>query len=284
MKKIPLKLCHLLGEAKMEIFINEKKVILEKPMTAFEIRDTYKTDADVIILNGFIINSDSPLKANDCLTLIKKGEVPSHEELEALLVARHTPGVHDKVKKSVVGIAGLGGLGSNIAVSLARLGIGKLILVDFDVVEPSNLNRQQYFISHIGMPKTNALKELISRINPFVDVITINTYINENNVDECFKDAEIIVEAFDNPISKALLVNNILKKHPEKYIVAASGMAGYYSSNTIITKRRTSKFYLIGDGVSEAKLGCGLMAPRVAIAANHQANKVLQIILGENDL
>lgn len=267
----------------MKIYINEKENLLEAGLTAFQVRDRNKKDADVVVLNGFIITTDVVLKEDDRITLIKKGEVPKREDLEALLVARHTPGVHEKVKKAVVGIAGLGGLGSNVAISLARLGIGKMVLMDYDVVEPSNLNRQQYFIKHIGMPKTEALKALLKEINPFVEVITINEYITEENIDSCFKEAEIVVEAFDNPVSKALLVNTMLQKYPDKYIVAASGMAGYSSSNEIQTKRVTNKFFLVGDSVSEARIGNGLMAPRVAIAANHEANKVLQIILNEID-
>mgnify|MGYP000987502095 CR=1 FL=1 len=214
----------------------------------------------------------------------KKGQIPSQEEFEAQLVARHTPGVHAKVKNAVVGIAGLGGLGSNVAVSLARLGIGKLILADFDRVEPSNLNRQQYFTRHIGIKKTKALKELIKEINPFVEIETRDIFLDKDNVLDYFKDVEIIVEAFDNPESKATLVNTVLTKDKEKIIVAASGMAGYFSNNTIKTKRIRDNFYLIGDGVSEVVDGCGLMAPRVAIAANHQANTVLRIILGERDV
>lgn len=222
--------------------------------------------------------------SSEDLIQMKKDQIPSQEEFEALLVARHTPGVHAKVKNAVVGIAGLGGLGSNVAVSLARLGIGKLILIDFDRVEASNLNRQQYFIRHIGIKKTKALKEIIKEINPFVKIETIDVFLDKDNIITCFKDADIIVEAFDNAESKATLVNAILTKEKEKIVVAASGMAGYFSNNTIKTKQIRDNFYLIGDDVSEIVDGCGLMAPRVAIAANHQANTVLRIILGEKDV
>lgn len=224
------------------------------------------------------------MKAKEDLELIKIGKIPKKEELEALLVARHTQRVHDKIKKSIVGIAGLGGLGSNVAISLVRLGIGKLVLIDYDVVEPSNLNRQQYFINHIGMLKTEALKDQLRNINPYVNVETKNIYLEEGDVKNCFKECEIVVEAFDNPISKAMLVNTLLKQCPEKYIVAASGMAGYFSNNSIVTRKITNKFYMVGDGETEAKEGSGLMAPRVAIAANHEANTVLRIILGEKNV
>ncbi len=268
----------------MKIFLNEKSFFVNEMATAFGVRDFTKKDADIVILNGLILKENVKLKENDRLTLIKRGEIPSQEELEGLLIARHTPGVHEKVKNAYVGIAGLGGLGSNVAISLARLGIGKLLLVDFDVVEPSNLNRQQYFIKHIGMKKTDALKDILYQINPFVEVTTKNLYLDEKNIKDCFKDVDIVVEAFDDPKCKANLVNTILSKLPDKYMVAASGIAGYFSNNTIQTKRIMNHLYLVGDEISEARPGCGLMAPRVAIAANHQANTVLRIILGEKEI
>ncbi|KGG80063.1 thiamine biosynthesis protein ThiF [Caloranaerobacter azorensis H53214] len=268
----------------MKIFLNERKFDIAEGTTAFQVRDIVKKDADIVVLNGFIIKEDMPLKENDRLTLIKRGEIPDKDELEALLIARHTPGVHEKVKKAYIGIAGLGGLGSNVAISLARIGIGRLLLVDFDVVEPSNLNRQQYFIKHIGMYKTCAMKDIIFQINPFVNVDIKNVYLDENNITEIFKEVDIIVEALDNPYSKATLVNTVLNKMPEKVVVAASGLAGYFSNNTIATRKIKDNFYLVGDGINEAKVGCGLMAPRVGIAANHQANTVLRIIMNERDV
>lgn len=269
---------------KIRIFVNEKQVEIEDDITAYGIRDYIKKDAELVVVNGQVIKKDMDLKENDRLTLIKRGELPGKEELEALLVARHTPGVHEKVHKASVGIAGLGGLGSNVAVSLARMGIGKLLLIDFDVVEASNLNRQQYFIKQIGMLKTDALQELLAEINPFVEVETRNIYLDETNIVETLQDVDIVVEALDYPECKASLVNTVLGKLPGKQIVAASGMAGYFSNNTIKTRKVKENFYLVGDNVAEAQPGCGLMAPRVAIAANHQANTVLRIILGAREV
>ncbi|SMB87320.1 sulfur carrier protein ThiS adenylyltransferase [Desulfonispora thiosulfatigenes DSM 11270] len=268
----------------MKVYVNENPKEIKEGTSLFELKDIVKKDTNIIVLNGAPITKDRILNQDDRITFIKKGQIPSKEELEALLVARHTPGVHAKVKKSIVGIAGLGGLGSNVAISLARLGIGKLILVDFDRVEPSNLNRQQYFTRHIGMMKTKALEELIKEINPFVKIETKDIFLDQDNLIDCFKEVEIIVEALDNPESKANLVNTVLTKDKEKIIVAASGMAGYFSNNTIKTKKIRDNFYLIGDDFSEVQMGCGLMAPRVAIAANHQANTVLRIILGETEV
>jgi len=197
------------------------------------------------------------------------------------MMARHTPKIHQKIKSSVVGIAGLGGLGSTVAIALARLGIGSLILVDFDIVEPSNLNRQQYFIHQIGMKKVEALKENISKINPYVKVKTYNEKLNPTNIERIFKEAFVIVEAFDRAEEKAMLINVISERMPDKYIVAASGVAGYGDNNEIKTVRFSSKIFIIGDQKTPAKPGVGLMAPRVGIAAHHQANTVLRILLGE---
>ena len=207
----------------------------------------------------------------------------TREDLEAQLIARHSKGVHEKIKNACVGIAGLGGLGSNVAISLARLGIGKLILIDYDKVELSNLNRQQYYLRHIGMYKTDALPEIIKEINPFVAIDSKNIFLNENNIVNCFNESDIIVEAFDNPENKAILVNTVLTKTKNKIIIAASGMAGYFSNNTIKTKKINNRFYLVGDQTSQVNKNEGLMAPRVAIAANHQANIVLRLILGEDN-
>lgn len=200
------------------------------------------------------------------------------------MCARHTPRVHEKVKKARVAVAGLGGLGSNITISLARTGVGHLHLIDFDIVEPSNLNRQQYKISHLGMYKTDAIKKEIEEINPYITVTTECVRVTEENAAALFKDDDIICEAFDNPESKSLLVNTILEAFPEKAIVAASGMAGYESGNLIKTRRISKNFYLCGDGVTDAKIGRGLMAPRVSICAGHQANMVLRLIVGEEEV
>lgn len=268
----------------MRIYINEREHNVTAGTTSYQARKKFKRDADIIILNSFVINEDTELSDGDRLILIKKDEMPSRDELENLLVARHTPGVHEKVKKACVGIAGLGGLGSNIAIFLTRLGIGKLILVDFDTVDPSNLNRQQYFIRHIGMKKTEAMKEILEEINPFVELECHCLKLTKENIPECFMEASIIAEAFDNPAAKAEIVNTVLTIMKDKTIVAASGMAGYFSNNIITTKRIKENFYLIGDGENAAKPGSGLMAPRVAIAAAHQANTVLRLILGEKDV
>jgi sulfur carrier protein ThiS adenylyltransferase len=265
----------------IRIKVNEKETSVPSEATISQLKKQFKPDADVIIYNGFPAISDHPLKEADEIVFIKKGEIPSSEELESLMTARHTPGIHQRIKKSVVGIAGLGGLGSAVAIALARIGVGRLILVDFDVVEPSNLNRQQYFIHQIGMPKVDALQENLSKINPYVRVHTYNEKLDRKNVERIFKEAEVVVEAFDRADEKAMLINMVSAKMPDKYIVAASGVAGYGENNEIKTVRFSSKIFIVGDHKTAAQPGVGLMAPRVGIVAHHQANTVLRILLGE---
>ncbi len=205
----------------------------------------------------------------------------SVEEIETLLWARHTPEIQAKLKKGRVGIAGAGGLGSNVAVALARIGIGALVIADFDVVEPANLNRQHYFIEQIGMPKVTALKETIRRINPGVEIRAIRAKITPDNLQKYFSGIKVMVEAFDDADQKTMLISHFLQKFPEIPLVAASGMAGFAPANLIKTRKVARNLYLSGDGITAVKPGLSLMAPRVGIAAHHQANAVLRLLLGE---
>jgi sulfur carrier protein ThiS adenylyltransferase len=197
------------------------------------------------------------------------------------MAARHTPGVHRRLKDATVGIAGAGGLGSSVAVALARAGVGRLIIADFDVVEPSNLNRQQYFIDQIGFTKVEALTSNLHRINPYITVEPHAVFLDPSNIPAVFDGCTVIVEAFDRADMKAMLVDTVLDRMSGVIVIAASGLAGFGPNNTIITRRISARLYLTGDGTSEAEPGNGLMAPRVGIAAHHQANQVLRCILGE---
>ena len=203
----------------------------------------------------------------------------SNEKLEKGFYERHSPGVYEKVKDTVVGIAGLGGLGSTIAIALARTGIGKLILVDFDKIEPSNLNRQQYNVDQVGRFKTDALKENLSKINPFIKIETHTVKLTPENIPEIFKDIDILIEAFDKADQKSMLYESFASAYPKKPAVMASGLAGYGRNNKIITRKAAPNLYIAGDMISGARPGMGLMAPRVGIAAAHQANAVLALIM-----
>ena len=198
------------------------------------------------------------------------------------LFERNVKGISEKLKKAKVCILGLGGLGSNVAVLLARAGLGSLKLVDFDIVEASNLNRQQYRISHIGMKKTEAIKTIIKEINPFVEVETLDIKVNRENILSVVGDVEIVVEAFDVAETKAMAIEELLI-NGDKILVSASGMAGLGSANEIITRKVRDNFYLIGDNYSDYEEYSGIMSTRVMICAAHQANVVLRLILGEEN-
>ena len=263
----------------MIIYLNEKQLEVDKQLRLYELRNQHRAAADLLIINGYPARTDQVLNPGDHIVMIQRGVHPSAEELESLMMARHTPGVQQKIKQGKIGIAGAGGLGSLVAIALVRIGIGELNIVDFDVVEPSNLNRQQYFIDQIGMPKVIALKENLRRINPNSKINIFNQKVVPENIGEFFGDVDILVEAFDRADQKVMLTNYFLSNFPDKFLVAASGIAGYEPSNTIRTEKISDFFYLCGDGISAAEPGRGLMAPRVGIAAHHQANTVLQLLL-----
>lgn len=232
-------------------------------------------DEIIAIYKGFAVSENLPINENDSIVFITKGQTPPNDILQEMMSARNSPEVNLALKSAKVGIAGLGGLGSSVAIALARVGVNYLKLVDFDTVDPSNLNRQQYFVSDIGKFKTEALKDIISQINPFVNVKIETIKLDENNINEVFSECEIVAECFDNQKSKAMIIN-FLKN---KIIVAASGMAGYGNSDAIKTNKFAKNLYICGDLKTEAKIGNGLMAPRVGICAMHQANKILELLI-----
>ena len=206
--------------------------------------------------------------------------IPSQQEMLAALEMRQGAEAVRKLQAATVAVCGLGGLGSNIAISLARAGVGKLVLVDFDCVDVTNLHRQQYKASQVGLPKPEALLANLKEIAPYAEFETHFEKISAENVDRIVGGAQVVCEAFDNAEAKAMLVNAVLETMPDKFLVAASGMAGFDGGNAIRTRRITDKFFLCGDGVSDVDGGIGLVAPRVMLCAAHQALTVVRLILG----
>ena len=203
----------------------------------------------------------------------------SKEELDKAFDARFPKEMQVKLKNARVAIAGLGGLGSNIAVMLARSGIGQLLLVDYDVVDVTNLNRQMYYIQQLGMPKAQALPEILYQINPYSNYQSRCLRVTEENIRELFMEYPIVCEAFDQPDQKAMLVREVLTKCPGTIVVSGNGMAGYKDANEIQTIKKLRRLYVCGDQHTDVAEGIGLMAPRVAACAAHQANKVIQLIM-----
>ena len=200
------------------------------------------------------------------------------QNLKSQFFSKHDPKILPIIRKATIGIAGAGGLGSNVAVSLARVGIGKLVIADFDMIETSNLNRQQYFFEQIGKPKVIALLENLKKINPFSEYQIHHIKLDENNIPLIYKDVDIMVEAFDKAEMKKMLIETWLSEFPQKPIIAASGLAGYGMNEKIHTKK-FDNLYICGDEITKLKTGISPMAPRVGIVANMQANLVLEMLL-----
>lgn len=204
--------------------------------------------------------------------------IPTKEEWYQALSERHGEAVQKRFASATVAICGLGGLGSNIAIALVRAGVGNLILIDFDKVDITNLHRQQYKATQIGMNKTDALRDNLLEIAPYVVLETHSVRITDENAVGLLEKADIICEAFDNAECKAMLANLVLEKMPEKFLIAASGMAGMGSANTIQTRRVSKKFYICGDEESDVQSESSLVSPRVMLCAAHQAHTVLRIL------
>lgn len=196
-----------------------------------------------------------------------------------LLAARQTRAVQEKLALGRVAIAGLGGLGSNVALALARSGVGALKLIDFDLVDSANIHRQAYYFRHIGRTKVEALAELIAEINPWVELSFDSAKLSADNMAKKLGGWPIIIEALDLAESKAELVNIVLAELPGARVICASGLAGLKSANHILSRKLTPRLFICGDGQSEVTEGTGLMASRVMVCAGHQANLAINLII-----
>ena len=206
----------------------------------------------------------------------------TREEWLGVLGQRHGADLQRKFSSACVAVCGLGGLGSNVAISLARAGVGTLHLIDFDKIDISNLHRQQYAVSQLGMYKTESMKQTLAEIAPYCNVITHTVKLTEENLSLIA--CEIVCECFDNAEYKAMLVNGVAERYPEKYIVAASGMSGLHTGNAITAKKLGKRLYICGDGASDVAEDGTLFAPRVMLCAAHQANTILRIIAGKYEV
>ena len=209
---------------------------------------------------------------------------PSASEFDKAKDDRFSQAVHQKLKIASVAIAGAGGLGSNIAVMLARSGVGHLHIVDFDIVDITNLNRQVYTVRHIGSRKVDAINEILMEINPYMKVTTDCVRVVADNCEEIFGGYDIVCEAFDGAESKAMLIDSLLTAEDGPIVISGSGMAGYGSANEIKSRRIMDRLFICGDGHTDVGDGIGLMAPRVAVCAGHQANIVIGHILGTDNI
>ena len=201
------------------------------------------------------------------------------DEIYNALAARHGEDKQKIFAESSVGVAGLGGLGSHLAIMLARLGVGRIVLADFDRVELANIHRQQYFLSDVGQTKCEALAAQLRRVNPYLNYEAYNVRLTAQNAPGIFAGCRVVCECFDRPEEKAMLAETVLSLMPGVTLVAASGMAGFGSANEIKTQRRFRRLYLCGDFSSDIGDGLPIAASRVALCAAHQATAVMRILL-----
>lgn len=203
------------------------------------------------------------------------------EQIAQARIARMGKNTSEALSRASVGVAGLGGLGSHIAMALARMGVGRMVLADFDRVELANLHRQQYSLSHIGQWKTDAIVEQLRAVDPYLLYEPHRVRVTPENLPLLFGGCQILCEALDSPEQKAMLVQNALAFLPETTVVSGCGMAGTGPANPIQTRRIMNRLYLCGDGRTELEREGSLAASRVQICAAHQANAVLRLLLGK---
>ena len=196
------------------------------------------------------------------------------------LFGKIDPEIRNKISNKTIGIAGAGGLGSNVAVSLARCGIDKLVIADFDKVEYSNLNRQHYFLGQVGQFKVEALLENLKKINPFVEVVIYKNELNSQNVNNIFSDVDILVEALDKAEVKQMLIENWVENNPEKPIIIASGIYGFGDFEKLKIKV-VDKIYICGDEETEIENNYSPLSPKVNIVANMQSDLVIKLLVNE---
>ena len=189
-----------------------------------------------------------------------------------------TPAQREILGRAKVGVAGLGGLGSNVICHLLRAGISRFVAADFDVVSASNLNRQFFFSDQVGMKKTEALTANLRRINPDAELDFRDLRLTAENIPELFRECDVVVEAFDKAEAKTMLIGAMAKTNIP--VVAASGLAGFGNSNAIRLRKVNPKLYIVGDLTSGISPELAPASPRVGIAAAMEANTVVAVLLG----
>ena len=168
-----------------------------------------------------------------------------------------------------IGIAGVGGIGSNVALNLVRSGIAWLKIIDFDRVESGNLNRQFYFADQIGMYKVEALMVNLTRINPAIRLDALVQRVEAENCAQLFADCDLIVEGFDRQEDKKMLFETFAR---EKLVVSASGIAG--ADLATIRSRRIGNGYIVGDFTTDCA-HAPLFCHKVSTVANHMSACIL---------
>ena len=263
----------------MRITVDGRRAELPEGSRVSGIEETQTSDFMYAMVNGRHEEPGHVLEDGDAVFIVKKGY--SGEEISGQsLVQRYSAEKYERISKTRVGIAGLGGIGSHVAAALVRAGIRDLVIADFDRVDITNLSRQNYSMNDLGLPKTEATERVLKGIAPWIDVVAYDTVLTADNVAEIFGGCDIVVEAFDSPEAKAMLVSAMYEAYPDKWIVSCSGMAGFDSTSTMDIKQRFGHVVIVGDGVSD-KNEVSLVATRVMTCAGMMAHTAVRLILEE---
>jgi sulfur carrier protein ThiS adenylyltransferase len=195
----------------------------------------------------------------------------------AVMFRDNPPGVAECLQRASVGIAGIGGIGSNVAWMLVRAGVGRLTVIDLDRVEERNLNRQFYFQDQIGMSKADALARSLMRINPGLELAARRTLIDRDNACGLFTDADLLIEALDLEPAKVMLLESWLEGLPGVPVVSCSGLAGERRVEALRIDRRDG-LTIVGD--QESDLSEGTLSPRICLVAAMMAGEAISILRG----
>lgn len=265
----------------MKCYLNGEEKAISSSMTLGELLKKENISFDTALIGGFSMPLETKLSEHDDILAFDSQKMVDKALYERLWSARYGKKNFEKLQKTRVAICGAGGLGSHISISLARLGIGELLLIDKDVVDLTNLGRQCYDISDVGKPKVVQLKKIIERITPLTRVKTLHDTLDSSNYATYLEDYPYIMEAFDSAENKASLTEFILSHYPNKVLIGASGMSGHGDPNLISSKKVFGNYYLSGDGKSD--MGLGLLAPRVMLCAAHQASTLMTLLLSDKE-
>ncbi|MCQ2071464.1 MAG: sulfur carrier protein ThiS adenylyltransferase ThiF [archaeon] len=244
--------------------------------TLYGLRTKTFPDTDVVLVDG--VQATADLLVKDGMTVFFGKDPTGKGDMHSAMKARNSIAVKEGLKNACVGVAGLGGLGSNICEFLTRAGVGKLVICDFDRVDLSNMNRQNYLVRHLGMYKTDATEEMVHGMDPFVKVEKHTVMLDEGNIPGIFRDCDVVCEAFDRAENKAMILTTMATELPDIPLVCGNGMGGTDDPNRMVTKQFTDTITVCGDGTTGIETTDGVMAPRVNICAGHMANRVLQIL------
>lgn len=204
----------------------------------------------------------------------------SDPEYDVGVFSSNPPGVRRILSGCSAGIAGAGGIGSNVAMLLARAGLGRITVVDHDEVALPNLNRQAYFLDQCGRLKVDALAENVSRIGAGTVFTGIGIRLLPGGFCAPFEGCDVLIEALDLAETKVLAIEEWTRGMPGVPVIAVSGIAGTGASGTIRLDHHGS-VSLVGDQTSDLSLGT--LATRVSLAAAMVADQAVSILLERYD-